>query len=418
MRNIILLLMIVPFMVFGQHRCMSDEYNVTKTFSHERSTIPDNEVDLDSKYKINIVFHIIYKVSETLENQNISDDDIEYAVACLNRDFNLLNADTSILTDTLKLLPGNMNIEFELASVDPDGNPTNGITRTETNNDIFSYYTDGAKFDSLGGHDAWDTKRYYNVWVCRLQNGIIGYSQFPGGDDNTDGVVILNDVVRENPSSYPRFNKGRVLAHEIGHSLSLRHPWGNCYGCCNNLVDDIPTQNGPNYSCGDTVYSLCDGNVTRDVVKHYMDYCGDSCMVMFTKGQVFNARKSIQEYRMDLVEVVPVLDTQEVIIDDIKIYPTINTGRLFIELNGNFDGEEVIFHLYDMTNRLVQRETLIGGVRNNINLDIYANGLYSVVLFVGEDIRFKDRIIYNHDIHNKIKKDDDIEEIINLGDER
>ena len=416
MRKVILLLMVLPFMVLGQNKCMSDEYNATKTFSHNRSTIPADEVDLESHYVINIVFHILYKSGEDVEDINVSDNDIEYAVGCLNRDFNLRNGDTTILTDTLKRLPGNMNIEFELATIDPDGNPTNGITRTETNIDFFSYFNDGAKFDSLGGKDAWDTKRYLNVWVCQTQNGLIGYSQFPDGDESTDGVVILYDVVKEKPTKYPQFSKGRVLAHEIGHSLSLRHPWGNGWGCGDNLVDDIPTQNGPNYNCHDTIFSLCYGDTLREVVKHYMDYCGDSCMVMFTKGQVFNARKSIQQYRMDLVEVVP--DTQKVIIEDIKIYPTINTGKLFIELNGNFDGEEVIFHLYDMTNRLVQREIIIGGIRNSINLDVYANGLYSVVLFVGKDIRFKDRIIYNRDIHNKIKKDDDIENIINLEDER
>ena len=409
--------MVLPFMVVGQNKCMSDEYNATKTFSHNRSTLPADEVDLESHYVINIVFHILYKSGEDVEDINVSDNDIDCAIASLNRDFNLRNGDTTILTDTLKRLPGNMNIEFELATIDPDGNPTNGITRTQTDIDFFSYFNDGAKFDSLGGKNAWDTKRYFNVWVCQTQNGLIGYSQFPGGDENTDGVVILYDVVKEKPTKYPQFSKGRVLAHEIGHSLSLRHPWGNGWGCGDNLVDDIPTQNGPNYNCHDTIFSLCHGDTLREVVKHYMDYCGDSCMVMFTKGQVFNARESIQEYRMDLVTIKEV-EPEPIKIGDIKIYPTINTGRLVIELNNRFPDQTLTLSVYDMTNRLIQTEIIRGGMRNNINLNLQTNGLYSVVLYNDNNIVYKDRIIFTHHRYNKIKVDEEFDELLDLEDER
>ena len=416
MKKVILLLALLPLMVFGQ-KCMSDEYNATKTFKTDRSSIADEDVDLESVYVINLVFHIVHKDFGEMNDEVprsddfFNDEDVEFAVACLNRDFNLNNADTSILTDTLRLLPGNMKIEFKLAEVDPDGNITNGITRTTTNVDFFSYYNDAVKFDSLGGKDAWDTEKYLNVWVCRTTNGLLGYSQFPGGDAETDGVVVLNDIAKEFPQQYPTFNKGRVLAHEIGHSLSLRHPWGNGWGCSDNLVDDIPTQNGPNRNCIDTTFSICHGDTTRDVVKHYMDYCGDACMVMFTKGQVFNARKSIQQYRMDLVTIKEV-EPESIKIGDIKVFPTINTGKLFIEFNNRFVDQNVIFQLYDMKGSLVQTEMLVGGIRNSINLDLHTNGLYSVVLIVGRDIRYKDRIIYTKETYKRIEFDDDLENVI------
>ena len=126
---------------------------------------------------------------------------------------------------------------------------------------------------------------------------------------------------------------GRVTAHEIGHSLSLRHAWGNGWGCTDNLVSDIPTQNGPNYNCPDTTFSLCHSDTTRDIVKHYMDYCGDSCMVMFTKGQVYNARKSIQQYRMDLIDTIqfPNTNIDQIITNKvIKIYPLDENNNEFI----------------------------------------------------------------------------------------
>ena len=74
--------------------------------------------------------------------------------------------------------------------------------------------------------DAWDTERYLNIWAGVLWPGLIGYSQFPGGDSLTDGVVVQADIMRLNPVTFPNYNMGRVIAHEIGHSLSLRHPWG------------------------------------------------------------------------------------------------------------------------------------------------------------------------------------------------
>ena len=422
MRKVILLLVLLPLMVFGQ-KCMSDEYNATKTFTTERSSIADEDVDLESIYVINLVFHIVYKdFGEMNDEVPRSDDffnkgDVAFAVECLNRDFNLRNADTSILTDTLRSLPGNMKIEFKLAEVDPDGNVTDGITYTTTNVDFFSYYNDAVKFDSLGGKDAWDTEKYFNVWVCRTTNGLLGYSQFPGGDTETDGVVVLNDIAKEFPQQYPTFNKGRVLAHEIGHSLSLRHPWGNGWGCSDNLVDDIPTQNGPNRNCIDTTFSICHGDTTRDVVKHYMDYCGDGCMVMFTKGQVFNARKSIQQYRMDLVTIKEV-EPEPIKIGDIKIYPTINTGKLFIELNNRFIDQELTVSVYDMTNRLIQTESISGGIRNNIHLNLRTNGLYSVVLYNGKDLIYKDRIIFTNQKYNKIKVNEEFDELLENENER
>ena len=423
MRKVILLLAFLPMMVFGQ-MCASDEYNATQTFHSNRNDIADEDVDLESTYIINLVFHIVENEDfagsaggSMTGDDFFTDSDVDFAVACLNRDFNLRNADTSILTDTLRRLPGDMKIEFKLAEIDPEGNPTNGIVRVITENKTFSYWNNAVKFDSIGGSNAWDTERYLNVWVCRLGSGLLGYAQFPNGDPKTDGVVIHYDIGKENPQDYPRYNKGRVLAHEIGHLFSLRHPWGNGWGCQDNLVDDIPTQNGPVRYCSDTIFSVCNGDSLRSVVKHYMDYCGDSCMVMFTKGQVFNARRSIQQYRMDLISVKEE-NPEPVMIRDIKVFPTINTGKLFIDFGNRFKDEEVILHVYDMKGSLVQTEMLVGGIRNSIVLDIHVNGLYSIVLFVGKDIRFKDRIVYTKETYKRIEFDDDLENIIDEEYER
>ena len=46
-------------------------------------------------------------------------------------------------------------IEFCLANTDPNGNFTNGITRTQTSQTSFSIQNDGMKSSSSGGIDPW-----------------------------------------------------------------------------------------------------------------------------------------------------------------------------------------------------------------------------------------------------------------------
>ena len=80
-------------------------------------------------------------------------------------------------------------IEFIIVSKDPDGNSTNGITRTHTERESFVTPKKGesdhvpleqqpVKSTYLDGKDAWDTRKYLNVWICNLSNAS-GYPQYP-----------------------------------------------------------------------------------------------------------------------------------------------------------------------------------------------------------------------------------------------
>ena len=167
-----------------------------------------------------------------------------------------------------------------MATVDPNGNSTTGITRTSTT--VTAHGTnDSVKFNSSGGKDAWPAGDYLNIWVCNIGGGILGYAQFPGGPANTDGVVNGHQYFGNTGTATAPFNLGRTLTHEVGHYLNLRHIWGD--GNCNadDFVSDTPTSDAPNYGCASTHQSCS----SLDMVQNYMDYSDDASMNLYTSGQ-------------------------------------------------------------------------------------------------------------------------------------
>jgi hypothetical protein len=129
---------------------------------------------------IPVVVHVIYNNG----TENISDAQVISQINILNEDFRRTNSDA----DGTWPQAADSEIEFCLASTDPQGNPTTGITRTSTSVSSFSA-NDNMKFNSSGGKDAWPSGDYLNFWVCDLGGGLLGYAQFPGGNPATDGVV-------------------------------------------------------------------------------------------------------------------------------------------------------------------------------------------------------------------------------------
>src|ERR1051326_2870975 len=78
-------------------------------------------------YRIPVVAHVIYRAAE----ENISDQQITSQIDVLNRDFRMKNPDVTNVPAPFKQFASDAQIEFALASRDPKGQPTNGITRTQ-----------------------------------------------------------------------------------------------------------------------------------------------------------------------------------------------------------------------------------------------------------------------------------------------
>jgi hypothetical protein len=289
------------------------------------STFSNNSILDLPVVTIPVVVHVVYKS----EKENISDARIHSQLAVLNQEFRKQNNSIDSVPDVWKHLVADSRIEFRLAIKDPEGNPSSGITRNPTDNDEFLHGEDQngnplpekIKFSRMGGKDAWDTSRYFNIWVCNLdginrdgsRSGTIGYAQFPDMPPLTDGVVMRYEAFGTGTGVNPPLHLGRVTVHECGHYLGLYHIWGdnsdfeeqNWCSTGGDNIDDTPNQRGPNRgsprfpsldeACGDT-----GPNGTMFV--NHMDYTEDQARSMFTLGQVARMRYTLEASRRPLIQ--------------------------------------------------------------------------------------------------------------------
>jgi ABC-type taurine transport system substrate-binding protein len=233
--------------------------------------------------RIPVVVHVVWNTAA----QNISDGQIASQIDVLNRDFRRTNPDVGITPAPFLPLATDARIEFFLATSDPAGAPSTGIERRQTSVASFSS-NDAVKSVSSGGMNAWPAADYLNIWVCQLGGGLLGYAQFPGGPDATDGVVILQSAFGTNGTAAAPFNLGRTATHEIGHWLNLNHIWGDDGTGCNGTdnVADTPNQGGGNVGVPSFPHVSCNNGPNGDMFMNYMDYVDDRAMVMFSAGQV------------------------------------------------------------------------------------------------------------------------------------
>lgn len=246
---------------------------------------------------INVVVHVVYGNND----QNITDAQVQSQIDVLSRDYRAANADKAKVPAIWSNLVADAQIQFTLASVDPSGQATSGITRTQTATASFST-DEGVKSAATGGADPWPSDKYLNIWVCNLGGGLLGYAQFPGGPAATDGVVILYSAFGTIGTATSPYNLGRTTTHEVGHWLNLIHIWGDRLDCSGtDLVDDTPPQQAPNYGKPTFPHISCNNGPNGDMFMNYMDYTDDDTMVMFTPGQVVRMSATLDGPRAAIV---------------------------------------------------------------------------------------------------------------------
>lgn len=304
---------------------------------------------------IPVVVHVVYKN----ETENISNAVIKSQLDVLNKDFRKLNTDMVSSTHPFFALAGDAGIEFCLASIDPNGNATTGITRTLTAVNEFTD-DDAVKSALTGGANAWNATKYLNLWVCDLGNTLLGYAQFPSdlaSLPETDGVVIGYQYFGLSGAIGGNNNLGRTATHEIGHWLNLIHIWGDTPSCgADDLVTDTPKQAKENYTCPSTSNGFftdaCTTTNPGIMYQNYMDYTDDACMSIFTVGQIARMSAVLNTARSALFTDVLCSGTTAVntsIADKIRIYP--NPVNNYIAIEGLLQTKQPYFNI-TITNML------------------------------------------------------------------
>lgn len=314
MNRNILFLIIISFSLTrqaaAQAPCAFDELNTRGRFSPHpeypsalRNSWPADR--LQSVVTIPVVVHVIWHDP----SENISDAQIISQLDVLNEDFRKQNADTGMVRPVFASLAGDVQIEFCLAQRDPQGNATNGITRTYSTVPDWGC-DDSMKYSANGGADGWPGADYLNIWVCKL-NCANGYAYYPGTPDPIDGVVVHYYVFGRTGNVAPG-HYGRTGTHEVGHYFGLWHTFdysGNCDGSdtsncltAGDYVCDTPADNNPDFGCPAFVNDCADTPVDNpDQTENYMDYGDDDCRVMFSLGQVERMRGYVFTDRISLL---------------------------------------------------------------------------------------------------------------------
>ena len=236
-----------------------------------------------SKSSQDLVIPIVYHIVHDNGEENISDAQILESIVQINEDFTAINAGLSDVQENFTSLIADVGISFRLADLDPNGEPTTGINR------IQSDLTFNGSQIALKQMVQWDPTMYLNIWVVNSSDGGNGsaFAYYPasveGSSSVYDGVVSSYWAVgRTETAAWTHY---KILTHEIGHWANLKHTWGDdsgnqaAAGCSfDDGVEDTPNTIG-NTGC-DLGATSCG---SQDNVQNYMDY--SNCSNMFTIGQ-------------------------------------------------------------------------------------------------------------------------------------
>jgi hypothetical protein len=276
---------------------------------------------LATVYKIPVVIHVIHKGEAIGTGTNISDAQINSAITSLNQFFRN-GFGTSV----------DVEIEFELAHIDPSCMPTSGINRIN-GTVVPDYATNGITVLVASPNEAavkslstWTWENYYNIWIVseiNNNNGGVGIQGFayPPFNHPLDGAVILYNAFGYDPGGALGYNlksitqQNKTLVHEIGHALDLYHSFEGDDANNDGVADQCPA----NVTCatdGDRICDTephrrsssncpgtnsCNGGLPSGFASNFMDYSSQACQDKFTPGQLTRMRSALELQRTSLI---------------------------------------------------------------------------------------------------------------------
>lgn len=339
-----------------------------------------------------VVFHVLYQNAA----QNIHDSILQHQLDVLNEDFNAANADLVNVPAVWQPLIGNMQITFQLATIDPLGNPTTGVERLQvvappsTQN-----YCDAAQ----GGLAPWPDTAYLNIWIFNLGSGLLGYATFPSAPSTCPGLVLDNNIVgRNDPNQFAPYNKGRVATHEMGHFLGLYHIWGDDGNACSgtDFIADTPNQADETYGdpgVGTVITDQCSPTAPGIMWMNFMDFSDEAAICFFTLGQVVHVQGVLNTYYPSFMT-VGINDPMNPELPAFNVFPSPNNTGLF-QVNRKVANSKTSVEVYDLQGRMILAPTYFenGSTTMQVDLSGFTNGAYSFVIRTENEVETKRVVI-------------------------
>ncbi len=309
----------VQYRSFSQTRCGSHVHQHEKLESNpllkQKKRKLDKQIGDYLKYNkkslssavmtIPVVFQIIHNGDPVGQQENLSNSRIMAQLDQLNADYGRTNSDAANTPQSFQSIAADTEIQFCLATTDPNGNPSTGINRYNIAN--LNNVNQAACWDFDYVDDKiirpliWNSTVYLNIFTTiRLDNRengqclkdeLLGFASFPGTNSDVDAAVHAYYTIGSLSSPNPdggQFGMGRTVTHEVGHWLGLEHIWGGFDGGCSedDNISDTPLQNDSSTGCPVApLYDNCTSSGPGLMFMNYMDYSDDACMNMFTQGQ-------------------------------------------------------------------------------------------------------------------------------------
>jgi hypothetical protein len=392
---ILLLISLVIFQIQGLGQstdCATDfiHNNRMQTDSVYRNQIHRLESNVDTSiqnhsnsllkstiYSIPVVVHVIHLGEPFGTGSNISDIQIQQAIAALNTRFRNTNG-----------LGADVELEFCLANNDPNGNSTNGINRVDGSS-VPNYSINGIKptgnscngavETSIKDLSRWPVSDYYNIWVVSeiCNGGFVGFASYPVGG-LYDGLVIVSTSMTSNSGTLP---------HEIGHGFFLYHTFNGDGGNVNCPLDTDCSTDG-DHICDTPPHKQSDCGLTNPCTSagvwdnsryNYMAYC--PLVNRFTQGQKDRIRATaIASPRASLLtsEGCGALGSNEISNTNLfSIYPNPANTEITIVLPSCNTSQ---IEISNATGQLIIKDQN----KNKIDISTLPNGLYFISVKQGE----------------------------------